>query len=756
MSLSPPEPPLMNFQNIVDKVRKDIATYCPEWTDYNLSDPGITLIELFAWMTTMLGYRVNQIPQRNYIKFLELLGTRPAPPKQATTELTFYLSTPFPTTRPDDEYDNNINTKVPGGTEVATRRATAQDPEIIFTTDQLLTIASPKLIHVRRDVGDSFDHNYLQPPKAGTEIYDFSEKTKRTGFAVFRQKPKQDEDTFYLGFSADVSGYLLRLKFLCQKGAGGTGIDGNNPPLIWECGMGDDHAKDEIWQEATWDKDNTQGLNRDGEIELYLPLSMKETSAHGIQSYWIRCRVSSKKGQGAYTSSPIIKDIKPFVLGAKTAATHSAQKPKVELGESNGDPDLSFTIPGAPILPLDSERGEFIQVEEEDQEDGTIKWVSWQEVKDFSQSSRYDKHFTLDIGNGEVRFGPSIRQPEGGAQQYGAIPPLRQKIQITRYRTGGGVEGNVPRGSLRVLKKTISYVVDVTNWQSASGGANQESIEAARLRTQGELQTQERAVTAEDYERLAQKFEYIARLKCMEQPDSPGEVTLLVVPEPTLEIEENSDKDIETDTPSEDNQQLEDLEKKRVYDFLASLEITTDIKNQIRKDFDKYRVLGTIIQVKEPKYQVVKIETQVQCWAVSSQDEVKKKIIAALKDFITPLPLNGTLPQHEKKPNVADDKGPDDSGDKEQSEQQPWQWEFGRNLYRSDIFNKIQEVPGVKHISAVNLYWGALSPKEALAIGVADDIPWQKADDGVVEVADENLLYLIEHQIEVSPDEPAG
>jgi hypothetical protein len=41
------------FQDIVDEAKKRIAASCPDWTDHNVSDPGITLVELFAWMTDM-------------------------------------------------------------------------------------------------------------------------------------------------------------------------------------------------------------------------------------------------------------------------------------------------------------------------------------------------------------------------------------------------------------------------------------------------------------------------------------------------------------------------------------------------------------------------------------------------------------------------------------------------------------------------------------------------------------------------------
>ena len=74
-----PEPILddLRFQrDLVDEAKRRIIRYCPEWTDYNVSDPGVTLIELFAWMTEMITYRLNLVPEKNYIRFMDLLGVQ--------------------------------------------------------------------------------------------------------------------------------------------------------------------------------------------------------------------------------------------------------------------------------------------------------------------------------------------------------------------------------------------------------------------------------------------------------------------------------------------------------------------------------------------------------------------------------------------------------------------------------------------------------------------------------------------------------
>ncbi|MFN3303893.1 MAG: hypothetical protein ACK44A_09255, partial [Roseateles sp.] len=64
------------------------AVHAPEWTHTGPSDPGVTLVELFAFMAESLLYRANLIPERNRLKFLQLLGIglRPAQPARALVQ----------------------------------------------------------------------------------------------------------------------------------------------------------------------------------------------------------------------------------------------------------------------------------------------------------------------------------------------------------------------------------------------------------------------------------------------------------------------------------------------------------------------------------------------------------------------------------------------------------------------------------------------------------------------------------------------
>ena len=81
--IPPPKLDDRTFHDIVEEAISMIPRYAPEWTNHNPSDPGITLIELAAWMTDLLIYRLNQVPDKNYVAFLNLLGIKLRPPRAA-------------------------------------------------------------------------------------------------------------------------------------------------------------------------------------------------------------------------------------------------------------------------------------------------------------------------------------------------------------------------------------------------------------------------------------------------------------------------------------------------------------------------------------------------------------------------------------------------------------------------------------------------------------------------------------------------
>lgn len=64
-----------NYEQLLDDAKRRIPSHTPEWTNFDVeSDPGITLVQLFVLLTDLLLYRANRIPERNRLKFLQLLG----------------------------------------------------------------------------------------------------------------------------------------------------------------------------------------------------------------------------------------------------------------------------------------------------------------------------------------------------------------------------------------------------------------------------------------------------------------------------------------------------------------------------------------------------------------------------------------------------------------------------------------------------------------------------------------------------------
>src|SRR3712207_3883488 len=89
MPLTPPALDTRAYQELLDEALARIPVHNPEWTNFNDSDPGVTLVQLFAFMTESLLYRANGIPERNRRKFLTLLGVPLNPAASARGLVSF-------------------------------------------------------------------------------------------------------------------------------------------------------------------------------------------------------------------------------------------------------------------------------------------------------------------------------------------------------------------------------------------------------------------------------------------------------------------------------------------------------------------------------------------------------------------------------------------------------------------------------------------------------------------------------------------
>ncbi len=89
MPIRPPNLDDRRYEDILRDARALIPQYTPEWTNLSDADPGMTLVQLFAWMTEMIIFRLNQVPDKTYIHFLNFIGEERKPARAAVAPVTF-------------------------------------------------------------------------------------------------------------------------------------------------------------------------------------------------------------------------------------------------------------------------------------------------------------------------------------------------------------------------------------------------------------------------------------------------------------------------------------------------------------------------------------------------------------------------------------------------------------------------------------------------------------------------------------------
>jgi predicted phage baseplate assembly protein len=363
-------------------------------------------------------------------------------------------------------------------------------------------------------------------------------------------------------------------------------------------------------------------------------------------------------------------------------------------------------------------------VEVEEIRDGELVFIPWQRVKDFSVSDRFDRHYTLETATGQIHFGPSVRQPDGSVRQYGRVPEIGRRVRIPKYRYGGGIAGNVAAGRISVMRSAVPYIDRVMNMRRATGGRDQETLDEAKERARREMRAQYRAVTAEDFENLALSAgREIARVKCLAPSitDStlpPGMVELLVVPAAAEAVMAGD---------------------------LSRLQLSDRVINRVQQYMDEYRLLTTMLRVREPKYVGVKIRAEIVASDYVRPEVVVGRVAEVLRQYLSPLvpPGESLLPEGVVEPD--------------------WQgWPFGRSLYVAELYSVIQQVPGVKHVLDVQIRQRAILPsKESPPLGQLEDFANSAASTRVqdttlqlitgkvLQVSADTLLCSLDHEIEL-------
>jgi predicted phage baseplate assembly protein len=634
------------FDDLFQEVKRRIPRYAPEWTDLNDSDPGIALAQLFAWLAEMIIYRLNRVPEKNYLKFLELIGLQPTPATPARAELTFTLTSKEPEAR-----------LIPQGTQVSLADSADGGP-VIFETDDNLYAVGVELKAVQ-----SFD---------SAQFHLLTEASRVEGkyFYALGERP-QPNAALYLGFDLPFPTGRHRLLFhlytadLIKEGQGVSAIDTPpTPPAM---------ASWEFWGGAAWEglqvvSDDTGGLVRSGFIQFEAPEGFKDAKLGLLQRetdkslYWLRYRIDQLLGPG-YEVPPRLEE----VLLNTVTATNTVTVTDELLGASTGLPNQEFALSNTPVLPgtltLEVDEGQ--------------GFTPWQEKPDLAASKPADTHYALDLATGKVTFGngehgkiPGVLTPTGpaGAPATGsAAAETLANIKASLYRWGGGARGNAGAKKITALQSSVPYVASVTNLRASEGGADEEPLDRLKERAPQLIRSGSRAVTAADFEFLATetpgarirrakalplrhpRFEPMrpagAGLPATSVP-VPGVVTVIVVPE----AEDLNPQPMPTE---------------------ATLKLVAGW-------LQKHSLITTELYVVAPKYRHVEIEARVVASPTASSGIVAENLQKRLLDYFHP--LRG---------------GIDGAG-----------WEFGGRIYYSETYRQILTTPDVLRLetSALQIY----------------------------------------------------
>jgi len=171
------------YDDIVAEIRTRIPRYTPEWrpqwSDLNDSDPGVILAQTFAWLADMLLYRMDQVPELQYLKFLQLVGIELLPAQPASTEITLAVAAGVTTP----------TVLVPPRTQASA--ASDDGTPIVFETDSALTALTAELRAVQAYDGAVYEDETStnQDPAANPD-----------GFFPFGEAPRED-GALVLGFA---------------------------------------------------------------------------------------------------------------------------------------------------------------------------------------------------------------------------------------------------------------------------------------------------------------------------------------------------------------------------------------------------------------------------------------------------------------------------------------------------------------------------------------------------------------------------
>ncbi|WP_331234155.1 putative baseplate assembly protein [Natronorarus salvus] len=666
MSLDVPDLDDRTYEELRADAVKRLPVHAPEWTDHNVHDPGITILELLAWLVETYGYQLDRVTDDHRRKYLELVGVTPHPPRSASVDLSVATG--------DEAVAGELPARTPIVVETPDREVIRFETE----TDIVLTPATIDAV-VSEHARGRTDHTVAN-------------ESEGRSFLAFGTEASVG-NALYLGFDGDPFAEGNRLDLVVDFHDDDLPDPAGDPhdpirfvpsiAVVWERLTDPERwYRDDAWEELDLVHDGTDAFYTGGRVGLAEPSDRQgEAEAAAILArdtplIWVRAVARAREddedterriptcaersgvvGSGSQTGvrdrtptqteryelPPTFDAIRTNVV----AARQRERVPSVGLERIDRPGDERPAYPPSETAATRSQRFAFPTAPVVDAE-VVVGDTRWTAVDDFGAAGPDDRCYVLDRERGVVTFGDGRR---------GAIPLPGQTVSAGDVVYGGGPQGNVPRGSTWMIEGPKD-TLEADPLARPAGGRGAESIAAAFDRARDQQRIPYRAVTASDHRAIAMRTPGVrvgraaAVVDCADDASgSPNEVTVVVIP-----FGPPGRRPIPT------------------RGFLEAVEY----------QLCAHSLLTDRISVSAPTYVSIRVTAEVVAVEGIPHDDVRDVAAERLETFIDPL------------------VGYDGDG-----------WPFDRPVHRSDVFEVLANLPTVADVIDVSIGVGDEADLEA-------------------------------------------
>lgn len=255
----------------------------------------------------------------------------------------------------------------------------------------------------------------------------------------------------------------------------------------------------------------------------------------------------------------------------------------------------------------------------------------WTPQRDLLGSDRFAREFVAEVdnrGQTHLRF--------GRGQDNGLAPPSGTRLVAT-YRVGNGTQGNVGAATITHIVSNNSAIDTIWNPLAARQGMEPESIAATVHSAPFAFQTQERAVTPEDWAMVAQRHPGVQRAAATFRWTGSWHTVFLTL------------------------------------DRLRGLPVDAAFEQEMRDHLERYRLAGYDLEIDAPRYVPLEVAMQVCVLPSYFRSDVKAALFEVLSDRVLPDGRLGAF--------------------------HPDNFTFGQSVYLSRLYSTAQAVAGVASVS---------------------------------------------------------